>query len=172
MAYQAWSVVYGEQPSASKWNILGSNDAHFYSYLGDVEPWITYSPTIANFTQGTSTVVAKYIQIGSYVRVSVIITLAVGFSISGNISVTNPVPSISLYASTSRGGMGWVRLIDANGSTYYGQGRMASTTTFQPMSYTTNAVTYAGTALLTGTVPFTWASTDVMMFEWEYEAAS
>jgi hypothetical protein len=29
MAYQLWSVVFGEQPSASKWNILGTNDAGF-----------------------------------------------------------------------------------------------------------------------------------------------
>jgi hypothetical protein len=29
MSYQAWSVVFGEQPSASKWNILGTNDAGF-----------------------------------------------------------------------------------------------------------------------------------------------
>ncbi len=32
MAYTAWSVVFGEQPSASKWNILGTNDAHFAAY--------------------------------------------------------------------------------------------------------------------------------------------
>jgi len=37
MAYQAWSVVYGEQPTASKWNILGTNDAGFNdgSAIGD-----------------------------------------------------------------------------------------------------------------------------------------
>lgn len=29
MAYQAWSVVFGEQPSTAKWNILGTNDAGF-----------------------------------------------------------------------------------------------------------------------------------------------
>lgn len=29
MAYAAWSVVFGEQPSAAKWNILGTNDAAF-----------------------------------------------------------------------------------------------------------------------------------------------
>lgn len=29
MAYTAWSVVFGETPSASKWNILGTNDAGF-----------------------------------------------------------------------------------------------------------------------------------------------
>lgn len=29
MAYVAWSVVFGETPSASKWNILGTNDQGF-----------------------------------------------------------------------------------------------------------------------------------------------
>lgn len=29
MAYTAWSVVYGEQPTAAKWNQLGENDAGF-----------------------------------------------------------------------------------------------------------------------------------------------
>jgi len=29
MAYTAWSVVFGEQPTAAKWNQLGTNDAGF-----------------------------------------------------------------------------------------------------------------------------------------------
>lgn len=29
MSYTAWSVVFGEQPTAAKWNQLGSNDAGF-----------------------------------------------------------------------------------------------------------------------------------------------
>lgn len=29
MAYNVWSVVFGEQPSAAKWNLLGGNDAEF-----------------------------------------------------------------------------------------------------------------------------------------------
>lgn len=33
MAYSAWSVAFGEQPSAAKWNILGTNDAYFDSYI-------------------------------------------------------------------------------------------------------------------------------------------
>lgn len=33
MAYSAWSVVYGEQPSAAKWNILGTNDSEFNSLI-------------------------------------------------------------------------------------------------------------------------------------------
>ncbi len=34
MAYVAWSVVFGEQPSAAKWNILGTNDASFNNGTG------------------------------------------------------------------------------------------------------------------------------------------
>ena len=34
MAYSSWSVVFGEQPSASKWNILGTNDASFNDGTG------------------------------------------------------------------------------------------------------------------------------------------
>ena len=30
MAYNAWSVTFGEQPSIAKWNYLGTNDAGFY----------------------------------------------------------------------------------------------------------------------------------------------
>ena len=34
MAYTAWSVSFGEQPSAAKWNLLGSNDASFADGTG------------------------------------------------------------------------------------------------------------------------------------------
>lgn len=34
MAYASWSVVAGEQPSAAKWNILGTNDASFNNGTG------------------------------------------------------------------------------------------------------------------------------------------
>ena len=34
MSYSAWSVVFGEQPSAAKWNILGTNDSSFNDGTG------------------------------------------------------------------------------------------------------------------------------------------
>lgn len=34
MSYSSWSVVFGEQPTASKWNILGTNDASFNNGSG------------------------------------------------------------------------------------------------------------------------------------------
>jgi hypothetical protein len=33
MAYASWSVIFGEQPTAAKWNILGTNDAEFNSLI-------------------------------------------------------------------------------------------------------------------------------------------
>lgn len=49
MAYASWSVVFGEQPSASKWNILGTNDASFNNGTG-----------IANLALSTTTVSNPY----------------------------------------------------------------------------------------------------------------
>lgn len=43
MAYQSWSVVFGEQPSASKWNILGTNDASFNDGTGIGDAAVSYS---------------------------------------------------------------------------------------------------------------------------------
>lgn len=34
MAYTSWSVVFGEQPSAAKWNIIGTNAASFNDSTG------------------------------------------------------------------------------------------------------------------------------------------
>jgi hypothetical protein len=43
MAYASWSVVFGEQPSASKWNILGTNDASFNDGTGISDGVLTAS---------------------------------------------------------------------------------------------------------------------------------
>lgn len=41
MGYQSWSVVFGEQPSATKWNILGTNDASFNDGTGIADATIS-----------------------------------------------------------------------------------------------------------------------------------
>lgn len=45
MAYTSWSVVFGEQPSADKWNTLGTNDSFFNTQVG------------TNFSSGTTSTV-------------------------------------------------------------------------------------------------------------------
>lgn len=56
MAYASWSVVFGEQPSAAKWNILGTNDADFNTKLtraGMVVQEVVSSFTAVNTTTTT-----------------------------------------------------------------------------------------------------------------------
>lgn len=53
MAYAAWSVVFGEQPSAAKWNILGTNDASFNDGTGIADAAITPAKRSGGFAKGT-----------------------------------------------------------------------------------------------------------------------
>lgn len=50
MAYNAWSVVFGEQPSTAKWNILGANDASFADGTGIAANAITSAKVAAGFS--------------------------------------------------------------------------------------------------------------------------
>lgn len=56
MAYQSWSVVFGEQPSAAKWNILGTNDARFESWITtDTRAYVgTFGSTVFDSTGNKS----------------------------------------------------------------------------------------------------------------------
>lgn len=51
MAYVAWSVVFGEQPTAAKWNILGTNDASFHDGTGIDDDVILTRHLIENFAK-------------------------------------------------------------------------------------------------------------------------
>lgn len=53
MGYTAWSVVFGEQPSAAKWNILGTNDASFNDGTGIADGAITPAKRSGGFYAGT-----------------------------------------------------------------------------------------------------------------------
>jgi hypothetical protein len=53
MTYTAWSVVFGEQPSAAKWNLLGSNDASFRDGTGISNGVITPAHRTGGFVAGS-----------------------------------------------------------------------------------------------------------------------
>ena len=87
MAYTSWSVVFEEQPSVAKWNILGTNDASFNdgTGIGDgaITPekllsgtgtdwaWTSFVPSWTSSgtqpTLGNGTITGKYAQIGKTV---------------------------------------------------------------------------------------------------------
>lgn len=58
MAYASWSVVFGEQPTAAKWNLLGSNDASFNDGTGigtNAVAAASLAQTAIHLGNGTST---------------------------------------------------------------------------------------------------------------------
>jgi hypothetical protein len=54
MAYVAWSVIFGEVPSASKWNLLGANDAAFNSGGGVLGSGLATDAITLGYAQITS----------------------------------------------------------------------------------------------------------------------
>lgn len=121
MAYSSWSVTFGEQPSAAKWNILGTNDAHFYSFLGDNLAWQSFSPNATGFSSKTDDS-GSYTQVGKTVIFRVSIT---GTSNATTLTFTLPVASVAVQT-------GLPILIRDNGTTGTDPGRVdlgaASTT--------------------------------------------
>ena len=180
MAYASWSVVFGEQPSAAKWNILGTNDASFNDGTGiavsAITPeklltgtgtswaWTSWTPTFTNFTKGSATIDAKYKQIGKTVHFRLEITL------SGSTMGTNPIFSLPVTAvsHTVHYPIGpKATLFDFGTGGYNGYACYQTTTTANILLLDGNNNEQA----ITSANPFTWANNDSISVNGTYEAA-
>ena len=194
MAYTAWSVVFGEQPSTAKWNILGTNDASFNDGTGiansTIKPnhliasastlntwaWDTYTPTFANTTLGNGTVTGKYIKIGKFVQFYTSFKLGTTSAVSSNPTVTLPVTASATAFDTGTGDVriGQSSFEDSGVASYDGVtlivGTSTSSTTAKIILLGT-AATYLGPVGLSSTVPFTWGNLDTMRVSGSYESA-
>jgi len=101
-SYQSWSVVYGEQPSASKWGILGTNDARFdeittYGWIDPGETW-TYAsadaPTYTFIISGDKT--SKYCA-GDRIKLT---QTTVKYFIITKVAYSSPNTTITCYGGT------------------------------------------------------------------------
>lgn len=184
MAYQSWSVVFGEQPSASKWGILGTNDASFNDGTGigagailpnnliasastlNTWAWDSWTPIWTNITVGNGTVVAKYIQIGKFVRCKLKFTMGSTSSISSNNAFSLPVTATSPVGIA----IGNCYLEDLGVFGYEGSIRLASTTTATIIIWNAGG-SYVTSTGIGSTAPFTWATGDFFGCSFAYEAA-
>lgn len=182
MAYSSWSVSFNEQPSAAKWNILGTNDASFNDGTGigasAITPeklltgtgtswaWQSWTPTYTNLTVGNGTVTAKYCQIGKTVTFSMKLLFGSTTSISSTpVSFTFPVTAKDSYSDQES--ICWGTARDSSGYGYPLIVAYKSTTSAQ--LYTpSGGTTYA---FISSTTPFTWATNDYIAFVGAYEAA-
>lgn len=166
MAYTAWSVVFGEQPSASKWNILGTNDAHFYDFLGASGAYATWAVSWTNLTVGDGTTIYGFKQIAKTVFYRIQVTFGSTTSISGAVSFSLPVTASSGQA----GVIGWGYYVDASSTDYYGPIRITSTTEALVQAGRTDVTNLSDNALAAA-APIPWTTTDKMIINGNYEAA-
>jgi hypothetical protein len=139
-----------------------------YKSATTLYPWQTWTPTYSNFTIGNAAVDARYQQIGKTVNVFCNIVFGSTTSFTG-------YPLISLPVSCRPSGSltGFVQLYDASsGGLFTGNVWLeAGNTQFQPV-VTNASSTYAFIEYLTvNTRPFTWTTSDQMLFTFSYEAS-
>jgi hypothetical protein len=170
MAYSAWSVSQDEVPNAAKWNELGSNDAHFYDFLGDNLEWQSWTPTHTHTTVGNGTEEAYYIQIGKTVFFKYRLKKQSTTAIGTYLDFSPPVPMHADY-NTYFTFMGSAYLED-----YLVTGHMgfsASEQSSDTIVVSTGIIntTYMARTSVTGTVPFTAGNNDYYSCVGFYEAA-
>lgn len=152
MAYQSWSVVFGEQPSAAKWNILGTNDAAFNDGSGiptanSSSATISTSQTLASssYTDLATVGPSVTVTIGSSGKAIIIIsahgtndTSGGSFQVGVDISGANSVAATSTKALIVRNSSG---APDSTASfAYLHTGLSAGSTTFK-LKYANSAGT-------------------------------
>lgn len=175
MAYSAQTFSAFETPTTAKWNLLWSNDASFADGTSVTGAWSTWTPTVANMTNGSASIVAKYNQIGKTVFYYYEWTFGAGSAVSTNPSITLPVaPKSGTYSSDASGGsvMGNVSFYDVSATRFYpgGMARLSGASTISFMVATASG-TFVDTAnAVASTQPFTFATGDKIFVSGIYEA--
>lgn len=170
MAYTAFSVSQNEVPDAAKWNTLGANDAHFYTFLGMDLAWTSWTPTWTGITKGGATVTAYYTQVGKTVFCRVRFIFGSGTVMTSTPVFTLPVTAATIYG-TIQNVLGVCYIEDLATAAYWGNVRNTSTTTGGIYPNETVSFSYVANGAISTTVPMTWATGDYLETNFFYEAA-
>lgn len=188
MAYVSWSVVFGEQPSAAKWNILGTNDASFNDgtgiaddaiiarHLADgiVTPdrlvtgapttwdWQTFTPSWTNLTVGNGTNTGKYRVSGKTVQMVTVFTFGSTSSITIGAYFTPPAAiTPSSNYSTAIHPVGVAELRDISGAFWLGAPAIRNAV--DRINILAIGVSgFVQYADIGSTTPFTWTTGDIL----------
>ena len=129
------------------------------------EPPVTWTPTFtANLTLGAGSSVGNYRRSDGYIDIRGLFTFGAGTTITaGVLSLNLPIPFAEILINQ-------LTVAFTDGSTYYG-GFVGNQV--QPGFYATSASgAYSTLAVLTATVPFTWASGHQIHFSGRYRMNS
>jgi hypothetical protein len=141
------TFVAGQVLTAAELNAIGTATA--------------FTPTWTNLTVGDATVTGNYWRINELVFWKVELIWGTTTSASGNVAIEYPVAGGLTYANAVGGS---VYFEDASGGDFYGA--LYRFTSGRATVVALNvAGTYASPTAMTGTVPFTWTSTDRLLIE-------
>jgi len=133
--------------------------------------WTSYTPTLTGWTLGNGTLVGFYNNDGKTVNVAASVKWGSTTSASGNLYLSLPVAAdltlggSFLFNIYQGGGVGVAT--DQNADTYYAIGAyVTGTTTMRIIA--TNGTNNSGVAV---SIPFTWATNDMMIISITYKAA-
>jgi hypothetical protein len=123
----------------------------------------SFTPAITNYTRGNGTSVAGYVQVNKLVYVFVRETLGSTSSITGAMGLTLPINAAAVNRLS-----GYCALGDAGNLTFVGFIRPSAGSSVA-IEAVNAAGTYAYSASVSSTVPFTWVTTDFFQFALTYE---
>lgn len=130
----------------------------------------SWTPTFTNLTIGNGTLSCNYIQIGKHVSARFYLKFGSTTSISGDLIFTLPATAVAYTGTAGVRPIGMANMYNTSSSVIKGIVNIASTTTANIRAITANS-TYADNAILSSTVPFTWATNYEIGAFFSYEAA-
>lgn len=132
------------------------------------EAWSTWVPTWGNLTVGSGTVVARYIKLGRTVHFYLRLILS-GTTVGTDVTFSLPVPRAIDYSTVAP--IGVADYLDSGTVDVQGLVWPSTSSTGRLIVYGT-AGAFPSSAVITATVPFTWANNDEINVVGTYEAAS
>jgi len=130
--------------------------------------YTTFTPTYTNLTVGNGTNEGRYLRVGNTVHVTQKLVFGSTTSITGNVSLSFPISTIT---NTNIANLGGVHFLDAGVALYIGTVQQNDATSFYLTTPTTTGTYLVGNDLLNATRPFTWSTGDGFYLTYTYEVA-
>lgn len=137
---------------------------------GSTWAWQSYVPTFTNLSVGNGTLTAKYGQRGKDVSVRLSLVFGTTTAISGDVTFSLPVTSVSYSGSPNLTPLGQVGLYDQSATrNFLGHIAWATTTTVKIVANAAD-VAYVYGFVLSAAAPYIWTTSDEINAQFTYEA--
>jgi hypothetical protein len=146
---------------------VGSGSAALEIIMGN---WVSYTPTLTNFTIGSGTFGAYYVKIGKLVVTRGLINCAADSAFGTGMRISLPITATATGADQEMGNLGNVTFLD-NGTAYYSGNMLYYDTTTAMIKVHQADATYTKLTGTTSSVPFTVANGDKVAWQFSYWTA-